>query len=173
MKERAIISRIWVTMPNESVYFQAKLPRDTHHICGIETSVRLKSKDAFGRVPIVNRYSQTSTSSFSRPRMYTNMYFGDLLLQSCEKGNIFFRSEIIEKDNNLGFLDFSANKFFQIQEWVHGFKREEVVVNVSGETTIVQGFYRDKTEKLLESELGYEVSIIIWVKSYEKTLREA
>jgi hypothetical protein len=161
MQEQAIVTHLAITKGKQVKVFQVRLPKNTIRIIGIETSVRLMGKE--GTVPgpigvpgkkdakVMSKVEQVGlaepTDAFYGEVTHFNLFrrntfFGDLKLQSCERGNIFFAKDI-EEDVNLGFGDFSQIGRWQALPYSHEWKREEDHVVVDGCTTIIQGIYKD------------------------------
>jgi len=183
MKERAVISSFTITSPFEIKHFQMKIPRDAVEIIGVETSVRT----GFGNFLFLQEQGHvwTSNNIFLR-----NILFGNVTLQSAEKGNIFYCGELRERDHNFGHLDYTLRRGTPTQFIVNGIilnnpdvsiylgcelyrfspfaeyclasRKEETTVRINGDTTIVSGVYRDMTGVLLNDAFKYEAKIILW-----------
>ncbi len=155
MKERAIITTLTLTKPFEYRHFQVRIPRDAVHICGVEATGRFIGKAG-------------SVGKESNDFLYRRNYlFGDLWLQSCEEANRFYTGEIRANDINTVMSDFSIPPTWKAKEWTNGGKQEAETVIVDGDTTVVNGLYRDKTGKEITAILGYEIKVVIWYKTNE------
>jgi hypothetical protein len=190
MKEKAVISTLTISNPNETVHFQLRIPRDALHVIGVETSVRVIRKNIL-LAPL--GYQQGTTGDFLR-----NQLFGEITLQSCEKGNIFYAGQVYERELNTGYMDYSITKrcwsliaqmngadpnfpclqnglplysicfnciyyiLYPFEDWTHGSKREEEQICVDGDSTVITGVYRDKTGDALSSLGSYVVSVVVW-----------
>ncbi len=155
MKEKAIITVLAVKQPYEFRHFQVRIPRDAAYICGVEATARQTGK----AVP-----PGVSPNVFVSHR---NFLFGDLTLQSCEEGNIFYRGEIRDSDIDTIMSDFSIVPKWRAREWTHGGMMEAETVIVDGDTTVINGLYRDRVGKELSIAGGYEVKVVIWYKINE------
>jgi hypothetical protein len=157
MQEQAIVTHLAITKSKQVKVFQVRLPKNTIRIIGIETSIRLMGQSGPVKTPVPGPIKQAgavaqvaqvaaplaSYGEFGRFMFFRrNTFFGDLKLQSCERGNIFFVKDI-EEDVNLGFGDFSQVGRWQALPYSHEWKREEDRVVVDGCTTIIQGIYKD------------------------------
>ncbi|HBF89368.1 MAG TPA: hypothetical protein DDX39_12070 [Bacteroidales bacterium] len=154
MKETAIITILNISRAYEIRHFQVRIPRDTQSICAIELTVRANGKSLGKVAPVEN------ILNYQR-----NPLFGDLMLFSCEEGNCFYTGELHESDNNSLMFDFSKFEKDEFAEWTHGAKQEAEEVTVDGDTTVVMGVYRDKTGKAITEIRGYEIKVIIWIKT--------
>lgn len=92
-----------------------------------------------------------------------NILIGELKLQSCEEANIFY-AEHIHTDENLGWADYSENASWQASAFTHQTKTEEDVVVVDGDSTIIQGVYKDKLGEQNSSDFEYVITIYVWVE---------
>lgn len=161
MKEKVIIHAVRITRKGELQHFQVRIPRDAARIIGVETGVRIASTLDQEWVKLVYGSLQWDTTAFG---FYKSMLIGDLRLQSCEKANLFYASDIYERDINLGIGDWT-DKQFAVREVTHGRKREEVRAEANGDTTILQGTFRDKIGEHLNMHLLYEVRIYVWYET--------
>jgi hypothetical protein len=104
-----------------------------------------------------------NTSLFSISR---NELVGELKLQSCEEANIFY-SQHIHNDKNIGNGDYSPKAMWQPEVYTHQMKMNEDVVAVDGDSTIIQGLYRDRYGKGGEKIVQYVLTLYIWIETEE------
>lgn len=167
MKQQVVISRIKITRAGQVVFFQLRLPKDTAHIIGIQTGIII-SRQAFYYDGYWEEWVQfvEPCEDVIYPFRWTsfqrNELFGELKLQSAEEANIFYATHI-HSDENLGMGDYSSTCQFPATVFTHQNKKEEDSVKVDGESTIVQGFYKDIIGEYSEWHYEYWVSIYVWV----------
>lgn len=158
MKERVIIQVLQISRKGELQHFQVRIPRDAARIIGVETGVRVLSQTELGWVRLLYGKYKWDDNAFA---FYKTMLMGDVRLQSCEQSNLFYAGEVYEREINLGAGDFTSRQW-PVKEWTHGLKREEVMAEASGDTTILQGTYRDRIGEHLNMHVKYEVKIYVW-----------
>lgn len=93
-----------------------------------------------------------------------NTLIGELKLQSCEEANIFYAAHI-HTDENLGWADYSKHAGWQASAFTHQMRMEEDVVMVDGDSTIIQGVYKDRLGEQNTTELEYVISVCVWVET--------
>jgi hypothetical protein len=92
---------------------------------------------------------------------------GELLLQSLEKANIFY-SEILRIDEpNLEYGDATAN-LFPMTAYSHEDKKYPKKVDVDGNTTLIQGLFKDRFGAAFKKDFSYTVKIFVWVELEEE-----
>ena len=100
-----------------------------------------------------------------------NTVIGELKLQSCEEANIFYATQV-QTDENLAAGDYSQAGLWKANPFTHQNKAEEDVVVVDGDSTIVQGIFKDQIGEMNQAEVEYMVNVYVWVEtgdSSEKT----
>ena len=147
-KEAVIINTIVIKRQGERRHFQIKLPKDAKHIIGIECG---------GRVVDTIRPSVSGSGGYIR----RNDLIGVLKLQSCEEANIFYAGHL-QTDNNLGYGDFSQNRFWKINPFTHQAMAFEETVIVNADSTIIQGVYKDSIGKQRQQDVNYLVNVYVW-----------
>jgi hypothetical protein len=90
---------------------------------------------------------------------------GELKLQSQEKANVFFFSDVFERDQNLGYAYYAASRVFNPNVYTHEFKRYEERVIVNGITTLLEGFFIDRIGARFKTNLSYQVNVYIWYET--------
>jgi hypothetical protein len=189
MKEQCIITKVPITLKGELRTFQIKIPRTAMRIIGIETGiVAMKYNDSEyarnqfaaqavqaqaaqavqaspaikvpGPVPVPAPGPQSlfmSTLVF-RPELL----IGELKLRSLEKANIFYIKDVHEADLSMMFGDFSITPGFIPQNWTHGRHRLVDPVVVNGETTVIQGLFKDRLGERIGKDWPYAVNVYVW-----------
>ena len=92
---------------------------------------------------------------------------GELKLQSCEKENIFYAAHH-GTDENLGSGDFSQREGWIATAYTHERKAEEDVVMISGDTSIIQGTFKDRIGELSKVDYEYMVNVYVWIEVEEE-----
>jgi len=96
-----------------------------------------------------------------------NLLLGTIKLQSNDTANVFYSDEIQVFDSNYNYPDW-APAFFQImpnQTLVENV--DEFVVDLSGENTILQGYYVDNALSQRAIATPYNVLIYLWYEVEE------
>ena len=92
-----------------------------------------------------------------------NEFIGELKLQSCEEANIFY-SEHVQNDARIGEGDYSEKGLWKPAVFSHQTKSEEDIVVVDGNSTILQGHFKDKIGELNQQNWEYVISVYVWVE---------
>lgn len=171
MREQVVITPVNITKAGEVRFFQIRLPKNSRQIIGIEIGGRRISKGENGALlfplqpPIIKEPGifASMSSTLDWLTFKRNTFIGELKLQSCEQANIFFAADI-QTDENLGFGDFSQNSKWQAIVFSHQSKTEEDTVKVNGDTTIVQGIYKDRLGEQSKTDVQYIVNVYVWVE---------
>lgn len=165
MSEKVIVTQIKISKAGQIRFFQMKLPSDTIHLVGIEAGVRITKLSSRAGQPVktVNEVFRKQTMTGTIMPFVRNTSLGEFKLQSCEQANIFYVGQI-RMEENLGFADFSKTEAWNPQTFSHGSKTEEDRVIVDGESTILQGMYKDTFGEMNKTDVEYIVSIYGWVK---------
>jgi hypothetical protein len=183
MKERVIVKRVVITKRGEIQYFQIRLPRNAERIIGIETSISRTGK-GFSEYVHSRGYAATPVAAVAAPaikvpvpvpvplpkpggspavlRFQRNALIGELKLQSLERANVFYSSEVFESDRNVGFGDFSVSRFFPVNPWSHEILREPEPVEVDGITTLIGGVFTDAIGAQFKTNLSYQANVFVW-----------
>jgi hypothetical protein len=190
MREQALVTHLNITKAGQVRNFQVRLPKNTIQIIGIETSVRLLT----GRrdeVPVplpqpvpfpqpvpVPKQAAAQAAKVIVPIEFAGLmtfrrdtFFGDLRLQSCEQANIFYAKHV-QTDENIGMGDYSQSGSWRVLPYTHEGKAEEETVKVNGNSTIIQGIYKDGyvqsrlayNPDQIKIPVGYVVSVYIWIE---------
>ena len=156
-REGAIITTLTIDRPGQTKLFQVKIPREAKNIIGVE----------LGFVWLTGSHPGGSgIGEWALPFMQKrNVLVGEVKLQSYEKANIFYAGEIAINQNQ-DFADFTG-RFFTPQVYTHQTHAHEEEVKVSGETTIIQGAYRDKLSSTVAGPYSYRVNLCLWMEAKE------
>ena|SRR6218665_399215 len=155
-REGAIITTLLIDKPGQTKLFQVKIPRETKNIIGVELGF-IWLGGANHAIP-----GHSEWTPFVKDR---NTLIGDIKLQSYEKANIFYAGELM-LNRNIDFSDFTG-RFFNPELYTHQSYAHEEEVKVSGETTLIQGAYRDKLNDTLSVPYSYKVNLCLWVEAKE------
>jgi hypothetical protein len=198
MKERVVIKPVSVTKRGEIQYFQIRLPRDAKNIIGVETGICRTGKGfseyvrsrVYGPAPVpapalaaaapVASYKVPVPVPAPRGSLFQStlafrrdILIGELKLQSLEKANVFFSDDVYERDQNMGFADFSTSGFMIPSPFTHEFNRFEEKVIVDGVTTLIGGYFKDRIGERFKTNLSYSVNVYVWYEiEEEKTEKE-
>lgn len=155
MRESVIVTPILIEQPNQMKLFQVKIPREAENIVGVEMGLLWLE----GPPPVVPPPSVwTLPMTVSR-----NLLLGELKLQSYEKSNMFFSGELVI-NRNLDFADYSS-RFFSPKAYTHQLHQYEVPVKVNGNTTIIQGVFRDMLHESQAGSYKYIVKVYTWIEA--------
>lgn len=155
MEAGVLVTQLKITRAGQSKYFQVRLPKNTKQILGVETGLRLISSIEQGEVIALEKFQV----SFKR-----NILVGELKLQSCEEGNIFYATQI-QTEENLSSGDYSEIKNWKATLYTHQNKAEEDTAKVEGDSTILQGIYKDKIGEMRKEDMEYELSVYVWIET--------
>jgi len=156
-REGVIITTFLIERPKQVKLFQVKIPREAENIVGVEMGLLWLE----GPPPLLPPpHDWALPMSVSR-----NLLLGELKLQSYERANMFFIGEL-SINNTLDFADFTS-QFFSPKAYTHQYSQHEDQVRVSGETTILQGVFRDKLSEHQPGAYKYVVKVYTWVAAKE------
>lgn len=153
MLEKVIIETIEISKRSQLRVFQLKVPSDAKKIIGFESSVTgltINDVPVFGGLPLGLFLFQKSA------------VIGQIRIQSFEKPNLFFSSEVCFNDLNNGFGDFTQTGEWISSSWTKGLKREEDPILIDGCCAIIHGNYTDTIGRLTNTDLIYTVKLYMW-----------
>ena len=90
-----------------------------------------------------------------------NQLVGELKLQSYEKANIFYTGELL-LDQNIDNRDFTHLRFPN-KVYSHGLAMHEDPVSVNGDTTLVQGVFRNRLA--IVGNFQFRVFVYVWTEA--------
>lgn len=175
IREQVVVTSIRITKPGQVKHFQVKLPKNTTRIIGIEIGGRwipvVKSDGTHpGTTPVIEpviRTEATGVRAESRtPLFKRNLLVGEIKLQSCEEANIFYAADL-QGDSNIGYGDFSQNSYWTPTAFTHQAHAFEERVIVDGNSTIIQGVYKDRYGEQTKLTSNYVVNLYVWTERQE------
>lgn len=92
-----------------------------------------------------------------------NVLIGELKLQSCEQANIFYATHV-QMDENLAQGDYSQTQEWKATAFTHKNKAEQDIVMVDGDSTIIQGIFKDQIGIMNKADLEYVVNVYVWIE---------
>lgn len=187
IREHVVITPISIKKAGQVKHFQVKLPKNTKSIIGVELGGRWlpESKDVIIALPkeataqaapessatptkeaIKVAYNVRATEWSKANFFKRNTLIGEIKLQSCEEANIFYSGHL-QLDNNIGYGDFSQSRNWIAAAFTHQANSFEERVVVDGESTIVQGVYKDRFGELNKIIINYLVNVYVWIEIEE------
>lgn len=178
--ERVHISRLYITRKGETRYFNVRLPRNTERIIAIETGLYMNNQISVSEV----NWQHDLWIKYVRTRT-----MGLLKIQATGLPNIFYATEIKERERNTGQCDPSkeyypiaklpvANvdgrdylnpvKYWATEPWTHGSSRLADPVDIICPGQSLTGYYRDEYGKAMKTDVEYLVQVYIWYKSVKQ-----
>ena len=175
IREQVLIQTINVSRRYQQVFFQLKLPRDTHRIIGVETGLYILDANPYFFTPTKNDMGL----------IRSNTMMGTLQLQSNGNTDVFYSKEIFERDINTGRAELKqfvsqggpeapiafllvnnppdGNDFDFFNSWTHGSKREEDPVSVCN-CSVINGWFKDAAAAIINTDIHYQVMLYIWIE---------
>lgn len=168
--DTVLITRLYITKKAEKRYFSVRLPRDAKKIIAVETGVF--AKNAFTASEV--NYQQENWI-----RCYRNRVMGLLKIQSTGNANVFYASEVVERERNIGWADFTKEyypvikqqgdgrdyehplRFWTSEPWIYGCNVAEPV-KVDSESNAFMGLYKDEYGKIMDVDIEYTVQVYVW-----------
>lgn len=170
IREQVVITAIRVKKAGQVIHFQVKLPKDTTRIIGVEITAKLFSypqDSASGSADGTAGGIDPRAPKELKPLLFKrDLCLGEVKLQSCEEANIFYAADLIV-DKNIGLQDFSQNAFWKPSNITHQTKAFEETIIVDGDSTVIQGFYRDRSVTSISTPIDYQVNIYVWTERSE------
>jgi hypothetical protein len=158
MKKRVVISGFNIEAARQVRIFQVRLPREAKSVIGVGMGYQIIEgvDDPPPPPPLIPWRAQVE--------IRRNQLLGEIRLQSFEKANIFYTAEL-QLDKNLDFADFSSRHWAPSLH-THHTRHYTDVVNVLGESTVLQGIYKDKLFNFQEGLVyKYRVNVYVWVST--------
>lgn len=171
IREQVVVTSIRINKAGQVKHFQVKLPKNTTRIIGVEFGGRwLATGREDGTIPRVSELvglAAVGTAPEYKPTLFKrNLLIGEIKLQSCEEANIFYAADL-QGDSNLGYGDFSQNAFWQAAAFTHQAHAFEEKVIVDGNSTIIQGVYKDRYAEQTKQIPNYLVNLYVWTERQE------
>lgn len=156
-REGVILTTFLIERPKQVKLFQVRIPREAENIIGVEMGMHWLEGVPAAPVP---------PPIWSLPMsVQRNLLVGELKLQSYETANMFFSSELAINNNHV-FADFSSQNFLP-KPYTHQYQQHEEPIKVNGNTTLLQGAYRDKLSEHQAGAYKYFVKVYIWIAAKE------
>lgn len=175
IREQVVITEVWITKAGQVKHFQVKLPKNTTRIIGVELGGRWLTETK-GDIPIPSEMPKESAYvelkrieaiAYKPVNVFKrNLLIGEVKLQSCEEANIFYAADI-QVDSNMGYADFSQNSSWRSNVFTHQTQSFEECVIVDGESTILQGMYKDRYGEQTKLKPNYLVNVYVWTERQE------
>lgn len=184
IREQVVITGIRITKAGQIKHFQVKLPKNTTRIIGVELGGRwlAVTKDGSVLAPSVTMEvpavespvsPKKAEAVYDKPREWSrantfrrSLLVGELKLQSCEEANIFYAADF-RADTNIAYGDFSQNAFWKPNVFTHQTQTFEECVIVDGDSTIIQGVYKDRYAEQTKEIPNYLVNVYVWTERQE------
>lgn len=181
IREQVVITPVNITKAGQVKHFQVKLPKNAKRIIGIELGWRLLSRgeiliprDGGKYAPAMEAYSGSSViegSDRTSGLFKRNKLIGEVKLQSCEEANIFYAGDL-QSDENIAMGDFSQNPFWRPSAFTHETNSFEERVIVDGESTMIQGIYKDRLGEQSKTDYNYLANVYVWIEIEEPTIKQ-
>lgn len=158
INEEAIVRILPVNRIGEIIHFQLQLPNDTKRIIGLEYGATGQNGVPFpGPADI---FGPEGDPSFA---VSANKLIGKLGLQNPGSENVFYQGDLIEW-RNVHLQEGIASVAWQPSSWSHSRKREEVSLNVEGNTSFIEGIFQDSWGKNEYESLSYNLHLYLWIE---------
>lgn len=158
MNEEAIVQTLSIGRIGEIIHFQVQLPNDTKRIIALEHGTTGQN-GVFLASPEFPPVAEVQPSF----RVYANKVIGKISLQNPGSENVFYQGNLIE-DRNAELHEGTASTLWQTTSWTHSRKREEVSLNVEGNTSFIEGFFQDSWGKNEYESLSYNLHLYLWIE---------
>lgn len=184
IREQVVITSIRITKAGQIKHFQIKLPKNTTRIIGVELGGRWLVRTKDGTVvypkeateqpvyePVETAPAKVVLEVRAAEEWRSNLFkrsplIGELKLQSCEEANIFYAADI-RADANIAYGDFSQSAYWRPNVFTHQTQTFEERVIVDGDSTIIQGVYKDRFGAQNKEIPNYLVNVYVWTERQE------
>ena len=166
-----LITEVEITKAGQVKNFQIKLPKNVKAITAVDTDVRIKSRmevllkevrtDIIAEVAI--KIAGTVQGTFLTWVNGINKVMGRIKLQSMERANIFYADWVHSNDLDGGIGNFLGS-IYPTSPYTLLEMPEAKKVDVSSETTVVNGIYRDYYGVSLNRDLAYTIKVFLWIE---------
>jgi len=154
-RESVIVTNFLIDRPKQIKLFQMKIPREAENIIGIEMGLTWIT----GIPPVI-----APPLEWALPMdIKRNLVLGELKFQSYEKANMFYTQELVINQNT-DTADFTS-KFFPPKAYTHQYQLNEEPIKVNGNTTILQGVYRDNFSDQFAGAYSYIIRVYVWLEA--------
>lgn len=184
-RHRMIVYAFVINKPEQVHHFQIRLPRTAKQVVAIDYDVFVKgtsiqqageikapAKDQVNQVVIpielnpimIPQLEKTNSVQFTWTGRI-NPTIGKLKLQSLESANIFYTEWLKLLEWNIGFV---INGIFPHQPYTLSQKQKPLHVEVSPQTTMLNGLYEDVILKKSTTLSSYQVNVCVWLEMNEE-----
>ena len=185
IREHVVITPVNITNAGQVKHFQVKLPKNAKRIIGVELGGRLLQRTDRAEIsdmmvaPSVSHPEASSASTSEGSAGETaaaglfkrNKLIGEVKLQSCEEANIFYAGHL-QTDENIAMGDFTQNHFWKPAAYSHQAQSFEERVVVDGNSTVIQGIYRDRIGEQSKVNYSYLVNVYVWIEIEEPNIKD-
>lgn len=186
IREHVVITPVNITNAGQVKHFQVKLPKNAKRIIGVELGGRLLQRTERAVItdamvapatehPAASSASTSDGSSggkiSSSGFFKRNRLIGEVKLQSCEEANIFYAGHL-QTDENIAYGDFTQNNFWKPAQYSHQAQSFEERVIVDGNSTMIQGIYRDRIGEQSKVNYSYLVNVYVWIEIEEPNIKD-
>jgi hypothetical protein len=154
-----IMQSFSISKPEQVHRFQIRLPRTTKQVVAIDYDVFMSAVPMDGAGAVSENNIQFNWSSNMNPIV------GRLKLQSLEKANIIYSEWLKLLEWNIGI---KTNGIFPINPFTLLQKQLPKQVEVSPQTTILNGLYQDSILKSTNGNFNYTIKIFVWLEMNEE-----
>lgn len=157
-RHRMIMQSFTISKPEQVHHFQIRLPRNSKQVVAIDYDVLISAVPNNGAVGHSENSIEFNYSSTMNPTV------GRLKLQSLEKANIIYSEWLKLLEWNIGIKPggiFPINPFTLLQ------KQMPKQVEVSPQTTILNGLYEDNILKSTNGNFNYTIKVLVWLEMNE------
>jgi hypothetical protein len=116
----------------------------------------------FDGVPLVNPFREDAGDG-PLLMVFPNKVIGKLSLHNAGNESLFYQGDLIENRNSLLHEQIVA-ALWQPGEWVYARKREEINMNVGGNTDFIEGLFQDSWGVNEYESLSYKLHLYFWIE---------
>ena len=165
-----LITEVEITKAGQVKNFQIKLPKNAKAITAVDTDVRIKNRmeiiirDIPTEVlPIKSLIPAIKQMTFLTWVNGINKVMGRIKLQSLERANIFYADWVYSNDLDGGIGNFLGS-IYPTSPYTLLKMPEAKKVDVTSDTTVVNGIYRDYYGVSLNRDIAYIIKVFLWIE---------
>lgn len=181
-RHRMIVQSFLINKTEQVHHFQIRLPRNAKQVVAIDYDVIVKEFSTTNTLTAntTGHFNNTSIPNETNPNFNpdlprtnsidfnwtgrTNPSIGKLKLQSLETANIFYSEWIKLLEWNIGI---NANGIFPNKPYTLLQKQKPLAVEVSPQTTLLNGLYEDTFLNTSNAVKSYVVKVCVWLEMNE------
>ena len=161
-KDQVIITSLLISKAGQTKHFQIRLPKNASQVIGIELGGRFLDSNKtilswLGKSDTAMAGTANPNPSLFKP----NPLIGEVKLQSCERANVCYAGEW-RLDNSMRHGDYSKNAYWSAKPYSHQANAFEEPIFIKGESTILQGIYKDNIGKQIGQDARYVANVYVW-----------